>query len=955
MNSISYSWKARRMILEIFHAALIASASLLLAGEKPIRLSVEEGRTFWAFRPPANPSQPTVKNVSWAKTPVDRFVLSKIEQAGLHPNSPADRRTLLRRATFDLIGLPPTPEEVEAFVSDTSPNAFVKIVERLLASPRYGERWGRHWLDVVRYADTAGETADYPVIEAYRYRNYVIDAFNHDKPYDQFVREQIAGDILAINAVTHGKIDRDRYAELITATGFLAISRRFGFDTEKYEHLTMQDTVDTLGQAFQGLSLGCARCHDHKYDPVSAQDYYGLYGFFASTRYAFAGSERLQKVRSGVPLVPPDEASRRWLEWDRQVGDLESEISHLSARHAELETKAGVTNKTKLPAMDKLTIRPLTEIDGDFELQAPPEGGSLGLAANPWLSTGGVRIDKAAQSPFAHIRRPGGSGASFPPGDGDHSLGQGLVSSRRSDTGERLYFTFDFRIVPKTNSSGYGSCRLGLGHGANQSPALELFVGGDRFYARNGSSVEMIRELTPNAWHHVQLELNLRDGTYRGRVGVRGEMTEFADKAFGPGQDRRIDYLTIDSRGHVPGARPGLHMDNFAIAETPFPSLPDDAQANTLKTSRAEAGDLTEIRKRIDAGQKRLGELLELGPFPMAYAVWEGTPHDVRVQKRGEPDQPGEVVLRRFPEILGGDVISPEGQGSGRLQLANWLVRPENPLTARVMVNRIWQHHFGNGLVTTENDFGVRGQRPTHPELLDYLARRFTEEGWSIKAMHRVIMLSETYQQAGKVGPQAATADPSNTLLSHFPRRRMDAESIRDGLLFLGGNLELEVRGQHPFPKTQKLAFTQHSPFRAMYESKRRTVYLMTQRLKRHPFLALFDGPDPNASTAKRLDTTVPTQALFMMNDPFVHAQSLGFGGRLTEMNANDASRVTRVFELAFARPPLAEERGDAVEFVRAYREKLADGAGAETEREGQVWAALARTLFARNEFIYID
>jgi len=937
----------------------LGSAWPLFAADKPSGMSVEQARKFWSFQPVRKPPEPTVRNQTWPKTAVDKFILSHLENAGLQPGSPADKRTLIRRATFDLIGLPPTPEEVESFENDHSAGAFAKVIERLLASPHYGERWGRHWLDVVRYADTAGETADYPAPEAYRYRNYVIDAFNHDKPYDQFIREQIAGDILARHASERGAIDSRRYAELITATGFLAISRRFGFDTEKYEHLTIQDTIDTVGQAFQGLSFGCARCHDHKYDPVSMEDYYGLYGFFASTRYAFAGSERLQKVRSGVPLIAPKEASRRWSQWERQVNDLEAETTQLRTRYTDLENKAGVTNKAKFPPLEKVTIRPLTDLDGDFELQAPPSGGSMGLPANPWRFSGGVRIDKSAQSPFVHLCPSGASGASFPDGLGDALLGQGLVPSKTSNTAERLFFSIDFRALPKANSSSPGSFRVYLGHGIDQAPAVELFISGNRFYARNGGRVELIRELKPGAWHHVQLEINLRERTYQGSVGARGELTRFADKTLAPGWDGKIDYFQIDGRGNVPGPRPGLHIDNVAISETPFAPLTETlAQApnnNGVAPANASATELSQLRKRIDAAQTNLAELVERGPFPMAYAAWEGTPHDAAIQKRGEPDQPGDMARRRFPAILGGGTLPQDVEGSGRLELANWLARPENPLTARVLVNRVWQHHFGNGLANTENDFGLRGQPPTHPEFLDGLAWQFMDQGWSIKALHRMIVLSATYQQTSTVSSQAAMVDPANALLSRYPRRRLDAESIRDALLAAGGNLETGPSGPHPFPKTQKLAFTQHSPFRAVYETNRRSVYLMTQRLRRHPFLALFDGADPNASTAERSETTVPTQALFMMNDPFVHAQAAALGQQLLAHALNDSGRVRRAFEIAFARGPNSEEERDGIEFLQRYRRELSMTAGAEGEREKEVWAAFARTLFARNEFIYVD
>jgi hypothetical protein len=607
----------------------------------------DEERRFWSFQPVREPQLPAVRNAAWVRSPVDAFVLHKLEQAGIAPAAPADRRTLLRRLTFDLTGLPPSPEEVAEFEQSAIRNpqsAIEQTVDRLLASPAYGERWGRHWLDVVRYADTAGETADFPVREAYRYRDYVIASFQRDKPYDQFVREQIAGDVLARTA------PRERYGELVTATGFLALSRRFGFDPQNYHHLTIQDTLDTLGQSVLGLSLGCARCHHHKFDPVSMSDYYALYGIFDSTAYAFPGSEEKQKPRDFIPLVP--------------------------------------------------------------------------------------------------------------------------------------------------------------------------------------------------------------------------------------------------------------------VAEVKDP-----------KTT------------------------------PVAYAVVEGKPHNVRLQKRGDPLQVGEEIPRRNLDLLGGTPVSGEG-GSGRLQLADWLTDPANPLTARVMVNRIWQHHFGTGLVATENDFGTRGQRPSHPELLDYLAARFVASGWSIKALHRLIVLSATYQQCAGTPSER---DPENRLLGRWTPRRLEAEAIRDSLLAAAGTLDRSPGGPHPFPPVESWGFTQHNPFKAVYDHNRRSVYLMTQRLQRHPFLALFDGPDPNASTPHRFPTTVPTQALFFLNDPFVHTQSAALARRLLATRPDESGQIEYAYLLTLGRLPTPEERARDTEFLAQYRDTLSRGGIAPQQRGERALAALARTLFGRNEFLYID
>jgi hypothetical protein len=641
-------------------------------------------RRFWSFQPVKEPVLPPVQDMAWPVTALDRFILARLEAKNLRPAPLTDKQTLIRRATFDLTGLPPTPEEIDAFLKDETAEAFGRVVDRLLASPAYGERWGRHWLDVVHYADTAGETADYPVPQAYLYRNYVIDSFNADKPYDVFLREQVAGDILAAAGPP------EKYAERVTATGLLAISRRFGFDPENYQHLTIQDTIDTLGQATLGLTLGCARCHDHKFDPVSRHDYYALYGIFDSTRYPYPGSEKSKRPVDFVPLLPTGEAASRKAAFDVEVGK--------------------------------------------------------------W----GVEIKK-----------------------------------------------------------------------------LE---------------------------------------------------------------------------------------------------------------SEKNASAAAEARRRLD-------ELQRTGPYPLAYAVAEDRPHNARIQKRGEPADLGDEVPRRFLEIFGGDRLPVGASGSGRLALAEWLTRPSNPLTARVMVNRVWQHHFGTGLVATPNDFGARGRRPTHPELLEYLAWQFQHDGWSLKKLHRLMLTSRVYQLSSHVDAPTATTDPENQLLAHYPRQRLDAESLRDAMLAISGKLDRSMGGPHPFPPVGQWNFTQHTPFTAVYDTNRRSVYLMTQRLKRHPYLALFDGPDPNASTPKREPTTVPTQALFLMNDPFVHEQARAFAEKLVTGSKDERERIDRAYRSTLGRLPTPEELQTVVVFLDAYRQRL----NGKPEAEAQAWAALARTLFARNEFFFVD
>ncbi|MDB6039374.1 MAG: Protein of unknown function (DUF1553)/Protein of unknown function (DUF1549)/Planctomycete [Verrucomicrobiales bacterium] len=1107
--------------------------------------------SHWSFQPVRSPPEPTVRNNTWPENSIDRFILAKIERAGLQPAAPADRRMLIRRATFDLTGLPPRPEEVDDFLSDTSTNAFARVVERLLNSPHYGEQWGRHWLDVARYADTAGDTADYPVPVAWRYRNYVIDAFNADKPYDEFIREQIAGDILAKQG------SRERYAERVTATGYLAVSRRFGFDSENYHHLTIQDTIDTMGQSVLGLSLGCARCHNHKFDPISSSEYYGLYGIFESTRYSFPGSEQKSKVRGLVPLVPVEESQPKWRAFEarfaaygvnpgavlRSLDDLDGdfELQHIASggskgvlvppwfyegplsvtqeaqspfknlhpyggvginvaggtneyqvrqalhparthgllyinidfrvatnatvatgRHrfwigaqedspaAELfissaslllpgpdrceiplpkpgqwnnlqltldlnnrvfsgtvgvpgqvvvftnrpfaktwpgiidfmAIDSGRRSQDHLPGVDldnmgvqeetippvatvlpstvaeqtsKLTeltaqLQILTGIDGDFEFQT--DGMS---PVKPWHPgpNSVVRISTNSQSPFCNLYPSGRLGIHLPETDGYNGFGQTLTNLWKTNVTERLYLGFDVRSMAG-KIARTGTWRFHAGHGS-ASTAVELGFSENSFYRRSLDVRDLICSLHSGEWYQVQLILNLKTRSYDGTIATRSERTEFSGQ-FASGWDGSIDYIFIDSGGHLPGTKPALDADNFICGERPLPSLeaPPVTHLQNLKQIGEVRNQITVLKADADKRRRELDALLAEGPVDLAYGVSEGTPHNARIQLRGDPDKPGPEVPRGFLKALGGSILPSNATGSGRLELADWLTRPENPLTARVMVNRIWQYHFGQGLVKTPNDFGVRGQPPTDPELLDHLATIFIKNKWSIKAMHRTIMLSATYQQDSKHDAEAGRVDhPHGDLYWQFTRRRLGAEELRDSILFVSGDLDTSPGRGHPFPPATSWGYTQHGPFSAVYDHRQRSVYLMTQRLKRHPFLALFDGADPNASTPDRRVTTVPTQALYFLNDPFVHAQSEKFASLLTRSGSENASRIAAAYRLAFGRSPSDSEKADAINFLETYRAEFS--AKQKEEADSIALAAFARVLFGNNEFVYID
>jgi Protein of unknown function (DUF1553)/Protein of unknown function (DUF1549)/Planctomycete cytochrome C len=667
-------------------------------------MTLEEGQSFWSYKPVKQPVLPEVRHPQWVEQALDAFIVSRLEAAGITPSPKADKRTLLRRVCFDLTGLPPTMEQTKAFLEDGAPDAFERVVEQLLASSAYGERWGRHWLDVVRYADTCGNASDYPVPQAVLYRNWVINAVNNDMPYDRFLQEQIAGDLLPEEG------EEARY-ERIIATGYLAMARRFAGKAGE-PHLTIDDTIDNLSRAILGSSIACARCHNHKFDPFTMEDYYGLYGFFSSSRYPYPGAEGDPKQNQFVSLLAPEERRR------------------ITAPHQE-ETAA-------------------------------------------------------AQSALKQIESE-------------------------------------------------------------------------------------------------QEQLN-------------------------------------------------------SEVDTPE------------KTARA-----AKIKERVEAAKKKLSDLAPRAPvLREAYAVAESEkPADAKIQLRGDPKNLGPAVRRKFPAILGGMLLPEATPGSGRLELAKWLSAASNPLTARVLVNRVWLQHFGAGLVTTPNDFGRQGQAPSHPELLDYLANRFVQEGWSLKKLHRTIVLSRTWQLSSMTTAELLEMDPSNALLSHANRRRLDAESFRDALLFVSAQLEPPPSGEHPFPARHTWKWTQHSPFSEAYENQSRSVYLMQSRLRKNAYLTLFDGPDPSSSTGMRQRTTTALQSLFGMNSTLMHRCGEALAEHHLGGVSEDHTKIQAAYEHTLGRAPSPVEMADALAFLEAYEKALAPqppGTGRKA-----VWAALARSLLSSNEFLYID
>jgi hypothetical protein len=858
-------------------------------------MTVAEAKRWWAFQPGKVPPVPKVDHVN----PVDAFIVAKLVEKKLTLSTPAEKRTLLRRVTLDLTGLPPTADEVDAFQKDTSKDSYEKVVERLLASPHYGERWGRHWLDLVRYADTAGATSDHPVPHAWRYRNWVIAAFNRDQPYDEFVREQLAGDLLALGSPP------DVYARRVVATGYLSVARRFDHDITKSMHLTHEDGIDTLGKAFLGLTLGCARCHDHKYDPISARDYYALYGIFESTRFPFPGCEHTQQPRDMVPLVPP-------ADWDKSVKPYREKLTKLDAALA--AARGDVAESARQVQAEFVKVRSVLStgeiadggekaFDGGKEVEVK-EGEVIFLSVTPLKNHGAdTTLTELEIAEVGGAKRVWNATADLAPNllaGNPHADGHG---------NKNVWWLLDTRGGPTLLPEAV--------NGLNGKPGLVAWRNGDTpSVVANGTDQEVA------VWSKLPAKALFTHPSANGNVGLVW-LSPVSGKVTVKGRLKDAHPGGPDGVGWV--------LEHFG-ADVRKPLLAQVEATEKVGVLSSERAEHTKNPPKQD----------------VAYAVAEGKPADTKLHLRGDPEKPGEVMPRRWLEVLGGTPLKDKST-SGRLELAEWIASKENPLTARVLVNRVWLHHFGKGLVKTPNDFGTRGEKPTHPELLDWLAAEFVKSGWSIKALHRTILLSATYRQNGDARPDAAKTDPANDLYWRFDRRRLTAEEIRDSLLAVSGQLDRKPGEAHPIPPESSWGFTQHVPFSTFYETDKRSVYLIQIRNRRHPFLGLFDGADPNASTPQRQTTTVPTQALYFLNDPFFHAQAAKVAEGVRAKP--DGERAGELFRRVLQRPPTEADREFVSAFLAHYRKAL-DG---KPDADSQAWNALTRVLLASNEFLFVE
>jgi hypothetical protein len=983
-----------------------------------------QGREHWAYRPMAIVDPPAVEDEAWCRTEIDRFILDRLEAVDIQPAPTADRRTLARRAYFDLIGLPPTPEEMDAFLADERPDAWERLIESLLASPHYGERWGRHWLDVARYADSNGLDENTAFGNAWRYRDWVVKAFNQDLPFDRFVRMQVAGDLLPEPA------DRDEAIENLVATGFLSLGPKVLAEPDKEKMLIdiVDEQVDVIGKTFLAQTVGCARCHDHKFDPITAADYHAMAGILISTR-TMENLNTVARVRER-PLAP--------------VAEIAAAEAHAAAikrnqeARTKVETEAGRVlgrrwaseTATAMLASSELTRTPVV-----FEAEAFADS-NLGVNFDQWGSGVGVihtvrpngkqyaeyEIDADAGGRW-QIRARYAAGESRP--IRVIADGEVLVEAFCGEpTGSFDVETLRWSVIDVDLPAGTTRIRFERNGSFPHldrlvfvsEPDLAAFVEEVETVAteRNIASPLLQRwaealagDSMFDSWRRFA---SIPEADWKDRVGQVVAELQAAYAA-----DAKANDGTAVRSGVTPAETPIVRSIVAGASPPSLAAVADRWQAAGMLVldtwDRHLASAEGEAAKRLpDPAQERLREaligsngVLRVGPevidhYPVAVqdriaeleaeenrlaatkpraietgiVVEEAEPRDLPIFIRGDhTNQQDTAVPRGYLTVLEGRAEAPTipPASSGRLELATWMTDPEHPLTARTIVNRVWAWHFGEGIVSTPSNFGLRGGRPTHPELLDWLARRFVADGWSVKELHRRIMNSAAYRSSGRPDPHAIAADPANDLLWRRTPRRMEAELVRDAILEVGGSLDRTVGGS--LLRTGNFGYVTNDQSRSneRYVATRRGIYMPVIRNDMYELFATFDYTDSSVSFDRRPSTVVAQQSLFMMNSPLVASQAERLARRLLDDgdSANDADRIRLAYEICFARPANPEEVDRASAFVRRLESEAggsvaiawppSDSMGHASESipaRLHAWRSLCRVLIASNEFIYI-
>ena len=854
-------------------AMKVAGGEAGAAGGRQTGMSVEDGKKFWSFVAPTAVAVPAVPAAlkSWPRTDIDRFIAAAWSQKGLAPSPDADRAALFRRASFDLTGLPPTPEALAAFVRDarSTVDAFAAAVDELLASPHFGERWGRRWLDVARFAESSGGGRTLLFKDAWRYRDYVIDAVNRDTPFDVFIREQLAGDLLP--AATAEEKRRQ-----LTATAFLALGPT-NYEEQNKDALRMDiidEQLDTIGKAFLGMTIGCARCHDHKFDPLPTRDYYALAGILRSTHTLHNYTDNVARwVDAPLPLDPAA---------DEAMGAHEAMVTALEKKIAALRK----TTSAPVAAEKSITLASLPGLVSDDH---------QGKIVGEWGNSTTVK-------PF---------------------LGAGYLTDNNEGKGQKTV-TF----TPAITQSGRYEVRFAYTPQPNRAsnvPVTILHADGELVVTVNQ------RERPPLDGHFISL------GTFRFEKDGQGYVLVSTEGTNG--------FVIVDALQLIPAEAAPVALAGSA-----------DGPKRAAKKAMAEPADpearraLAELR-RLEADLKKLTASGPKRALAMSVREATGEIGDTEIRIRGIARSLGAKVPRGFLSVAStGPLPAFSPQESGRRELADWIASGSNPLTARVTVNRVWAWLMGAGLVRSTDNFGTTGERPTHPELLDHLAQRFVSDGWSIKQLVRSLVLSRAYQLAATATPDAARLDPDNRFFTHAPRRRLEAEEIRDAMLWTSGKLNLDLGGPNfgSSPNTPPPA----SEYAFVYADTRRSVYTPAFRNRRLELFEAFDFADINAPISQRAVTTVAPQALFLMNHPFVHEQAkLAAERLLAEAALDDMARVERAYRRALGRPPTERERALARQFVSDGE----GGATAEGAARLEAWSQLHQALFASMDFRYLN
>jgi hypothetical protein len=1001
---------------------------------------------FWAFQPLQAVSPPDVQNAAWVRNPLDRFILSGLEQHGLSPTEPADKIALLRRVTFDLIGLPPTPAEAADFLADQAPDAFQRLVDRLLDSPHYGERWGRHWLDLVRYADTNGIDNDYGKPNAFRYRDYVIDAFNKDLPYDLFIREHIAGDLLA-NPRTGA---RGELASPV-GTGFYWLGEMLNAPADKPVALAneLENRIDVLSKTFLGLTVACARCHDHKFDPISQADYYALAGFLNSstnvqkcldtpTRQAEIRQShaRIRQARLRCQeLLERTDIARAWAEEclshvDRVPTYLlaaRDTITQVEQNESDIEPAADdvaqrqVLDAAKLrvlaysfapPEKEDLPKDPLFfpwQSLKDFEegsrfrnrirglhrrhatlVHEIPDYSAGDLVDNfesgdlsNWHAEGEAfdRVDSVT-GPFVAPTGPkwiGVEGRRFLSTDAKGNAPTGRLTSRKfkvtkpyltlliaggnNKYGTGLQLIFNSQVLPEPEDV--------VATGRN-SRVLERRIFNIRPYMDQEIWLEVVDECQ-GPWGHIVL-----DDIRQNEIGPT-ELNWPANRRI----IERLGSAGIDSPADLALA----YRDEIARAlrewiaaldrfERDRSSAADPSQIDPPSTGDQFGDELLawaldqqsiladrpivellspEARAEYEQLQQEIARLEQsTPPSTIALVSVDEHPSDAQLHHRGNPHDLGAEIPRRPLQALAGESPFPIS-GSGRLQLADWIASPENPLTARVLVNRVWMHHLGRGIVPTPDNFGRLGESPSNLPLLDFLARQFIDSGWSIKQLHRLILNSSTYQQSHLTTPAAQAQDPANVLVHHVPARRLEGEIIRDALLAVSGSLDHQLHG--PAVPTHLTDYMHGEDLPdvsgPMNGNNRRSIYLEVRRNHLHGLLKAFDFPRPETTIGDRRPSTVPAQALVLLNNELVGQQAEIWAQALLSQYQDPVQRVDAAYRQAFSRAAEPAEVQAALAFQTAQAARHQEQGIVGSRVELQSWTDLCHVLFNLAEFRY--